>query len=116
MKAVSWESSPQLKNYLLYCEACKLNLKLLSLFVKNYKCKDDSSVRAKCASTSSIVGIVSNLILSLMKIVVGVISGSIAIVADAVNNIADAASSIITLVGFKLAAKPADKDKYKREC
>ena len=87
-----------------------MNLKLLSLFVKDYKCKDDARVRAKCASSASIVGIVSNIFLSLMKIVVGIISGSIAITADAVNNIADAASSIITLVGFRLAVKPADKE------
>lgn len=110
MKAASSEYSPRLKNYLLYCEADKLNLKLLSLFVKDYKKTDDSRVRAKCAATASIVGIVSNLLLSLMKLVIGIISGSIAISADAVNNIADAASSIITLVGFKLAAKPADKE------
>ncbi len=87
-----------------------MNLKLLSLFVKDYKDTSDPRVRAKCATVSSVVGIISNLALSLMKLVIGIISGSIAISADAVNNIADAASSIITLVGFKLAAKPADKE------
>lgn len=45
-----------------------------------------------------------------MKILVGLISGSIAIVADAVNNLADASSSLITLIGFKLAGMPEDKE------
>ena len=87
-----------------------MNLRLLSLFVKNYRDTDNSSVRAKCASAASGVGIASNALLSVMKLLIGIITGSIAITADAVNNIADAASSVITLIGFKLAAKPADKE------
>ena len=87
-----------------------MNLKLLSLFVKNYRDTASSTVRAKCASTASGVGIASNALLSVMKLVIGIITGSIAITADAVNNVADAASSVITLVGFRLASKPADKE------
>ncbi len=87
-----------------------MNLKLLSLFVKNYRDTASSTVRAKCASAASGVGIASNALLSVMKLVIGIITGSIAITADAVNNVADAASSVITLVGFKLASKPADKE------
>ncbi len=87
-----------------------MNLRLLSLFVKNYRDTASSAVRAKCASTASGVGIASNVLLSVMKLVIGIITGSIAITADAVNNVADAASSVITLVGFKLASKPADKE------
>ncbi len=87
-----------------------MNLKLLSLFVKNYRDTASAAVRAKCASAASGVGIASNALLSVMKLVVGIITGSIAITADAVNNVADAASSVITLVGFKLASKPADKE------
>lgn len=45
-----------------------------------------------------------------MKILVGIFSKSIAIIADGINNLADASSSIITLVGFRLAAAPEDKD------
>ena len=87
-----------------------MNLRLLSLFVKNYRDTNCADVRAKCASAASGVGIASNVLLSVMKLVIGIITGSIAITADAVNNVADAASSVITLVGFKLASKPADKE------
>lgn len=87
-----------------------MNLRLLSLFVRDYKNTSDARVRSKCASAASVIGILSNLVLSAMKVIIGMVAGSIAIIADAVNNIADAASSVITLVGFKLASKPADKE------
>lgn len=58
---------------------------------------------------TSIIGIVANVFLAAFKAVVGLLSGSIAIVLDAVNNLSDAASSVITIVGTKLAARPADK-------
>ncbi|MBR4950124.1 MAG: cation transporter [Clostridia bacterium] len=59
---------------------------------------------------SGMVGIFINLILSIMKIGIGLISGSISISADGLNNFSDAATSVITLIGFKLSSKPADKD------
>lgn len=58
---------------------------------------------------TSIVGIVANVFLAAFKAAIGVISGSIAITLDAVNNLSDAASSAITIVGTKLAGRPADK-------
>ncbi len=87
-----------------------MNLRLLSLFVKDCRNTDDSAIRSKCASAASLVGIFTNVFLSAIKLIIGIIAGSIAIVADAVNNVADAASSVITLVGFKLASKPADRE------
>ncbi len=87
-----------------------MNLKLLSLFVKDYRNTTDSCIRLKCASAASRIGIFSNVLLSVMKVVIGIAAGSIAIIADAVNNIADAASAVITLIGFKLASKPADRE------
>lgn len=87
-----------------------MNLKLLSLFVRDYKNTADARVRSRCASAASIIGILSNVVLSVMKVIIGILAGSIAIIADAVNNVADAASSVITLIGFKLASKPADKE------
>lgn len=87
-----------------------MNLRLLSLFVRNARNSGDPTVRSKCASAASTVGILSNVLLSVIKVVIGIAAGSIAIIADAVNNIADAASSVITLIGFKLASKPADKE------
>ena len=59
---------------------------------------------------TSILGIVGNGLLALFKVIVGLSSNSIAIIVDAVNNLADAASSVITIVGTKLAAKDPDKD------
>ncbi len=57
---------------------------------------------------TSIIGIVTNIVLSSFKVAVGIVSNSIAIILDAVNNLSDAASSIITIVGAKLAGKKPD--------
>ena len=51
-----------------------------------------------------------NLVLFVIKITIGLVSGAFSIIADAFNNLTDLGSSLITLLGFKLAAKPADKD------
>ena len=59
---------------------------------------------------SGIIGIILNICLFVMKLLVGIFSGSIAVIADAVNNLSDAANSIVTLIGFRLAGKPADKE------
>lgn len=87
-----------------------MNLKFLGLFVKNI---NDGSVqtRQKCGKAAGIIGIISNVILFAVKLIIGIACSSIAITADAINNIADAASSVVTLVGFKLSEKPAD-DKH----
>lgn len=87
-----------------------MNLKLLSLFVRGSDDVSNPDIRQKCAATASIIGIVSNLLLSVLKLTVGILSKSISITADAVNNLTDAASSVITLIGFRLSGKPADKE------
>ena len=66
--------------------------------------------RTRCGVVSGIVGIICNLLLAVVKIILAVISGSIAVAADAVNNLSDAGSSAVSLVSFKIAAKPADRD------
>lgn len=83
---------------------------LLKLFVKDYKNTNDKVVRAKYGTLSGIVGIISNLILCTIKILAGILSGSVSILADGINNLSDAGSSIVTLIGFKLSTKPADED------
>ena len=65
--------------------------------------------RDKIIIRTSIVGIVANVFLAAFKAIIGILTHSIAIVLDAVNNLSDAASSVITIVGTKLAGKPADK-------
>ena len=66
--------------------------------------------RAKTGKLSGGVGIVCNLLLFGLKLLVGIVSGAVSITADAMNNLSDATSSVVTLVGFKLAEKPADED------
>lgn len=70
----------------------------------------DNAVRAKTGKLSGTVGIICNVILCGLKMLVGFLSGSVSITADAMNNLSDATSSVVTLVGFRLAEKPADED------
>lgn len=83
---------------------------LLKLFVKDYKNTENSNVREKYGVFAGLVGIVVNIIIASAKLLIGTFSGSISITADAVNNFSDAGSSVITLIGFKMANKPADTD------
>ena len=82
---------------------------LLRIFVKNYADGTDSTVRSAVGALSGAVGILCNLLLFLGKLIVGVLTGSVSITADAMNNLSDASGSIVTLIGFKLADKPADE-------
>ena len=70
----------------------------------------DSAKRATLGKLSGLVGIVCNVCLAGSKLAVGKLAGSMSITADGLNNLSDAASSIVTLTGFKLAEKPADKE------
>ena len=83
---------------------------LISRFIKDYKNTADPVVRKRYGVLDSVVGIACNLILFLVKFVLGSISGSIAVTADAFNNLSDVGSSAVTLLGFKMAAKPADRE------
>jgi len=83
---------------------------ILRLFVKNSNDIECPTVRAACGTVAGVMGIVSNVLLFVMKLIVGIISGSISVIADAVNNLSDSASSVITLVGFKISQKPADDE------
>lgn len=87
-----------------------MNEFLFKKFIKNYDNVKDSGVRDSYGKMAGIVGIISNSLLCAMKILIGLISGSIAIVADGINNLADASSSLITLIGFRLAAMPEDEE------
>lgn len=83
---------------------------LVKLFIKDPENVSDMRVREKYGALSSIVGIICNILLFTLKYVMGTLSNSIAVVSDAFNNLSDSASCIVTLLGYKLAAKPADKD------
>jgi cation diffusion facilitator family transporter len=82
---------------------------LIKLFIKNKENVSDPTVRGKYAALSSGTGIFLNLLLFIGKLTVGILAASVAVIADAFNNLSDAGSSVITLIGFRLAAKPTDK-------
>ena len=81
---------------------------LSRLFVKDYGRINDPGVRTGYGVLAGVVGIVCNLVLCLGKAVVGLAAGSVSVVADAINNLSDASSNVVTLIGFKLASRPAD--------
>ena len=83
---------------------------LSRLFVKNYKDATNPTVRTAYGTMVSITGIILNLILFTSKFVVGTLFGAISIVGDAVNNLSDAGTQIISLISFRIAAKPADRE------
>lgn len=83
---------------------------LIKIFIKDYRNIKSPQVRAKYGTLSGCVGIAVNIILTVVKFIIGSITGSIAITGDALNNLSDAGSSAISLLGFKLSSKPADKE------
>ncbi len=83
---------------------------IMKAFVPGYGEKDEPQVRERSGKVAGIVGIATNLLLFVIKLVAGLVSGSVAVMADAVNNLTDSGSSIVMLVGFKLAGKPADEE------
>lgn len=82
---------------------------ILRIFVRDPKNTEDPAVRDKCGRVAGAVGIVTNFLLFLMKIIVGTVFHSVSVTADAVNNLTDSGSSVVTLIGFKMASKPADE-------
>lgn len=83
---------------------------LLRIFVKRHGETQDPAVRCAIGNLAGTVGIVCNALLFLGKLLAGLAVGSVSIVADALNNLTDASSSVITLLGFRLARRPADKN------
>jgi len=82
---------------------------ILRLFVRSAHRTEDPKVRADCGKVAGLVGIVTNLLLFGAKMLIGTLFHSVSITADAINNLTDSGSAIITMVGFKLAEKPADE-------
>lgn len=82
---------------------------LIKLFIKNPDDTGDETVRQQYGMLGGAVGIALNVVLFCIKLFAGLLSASVAIVADALNNLSDALSSVITLIGFKMSGKPADR-------
>ena len=82
---------------------------LLRIFVKDHRHPDSIQVRTAIGSLAGFVGICCNLLLFAGKLLAGLLAGSVSITADALNNLSDASGSIVTLIGFRMADKPADE-------
>ena len=83
---------------------------LLKLFIQMPQDGTNPEFRSACGKLAGAVGIVCNIILFCFKLLAGLLCGSVSVMADAVNNLADASSSVVTILGFKLAEKPADEE------
>ena len=83
---------------------------LLRRFVPDYQHSADPAVRNDIGRLAGIAGVVCNCLLFAVKLAVGLAAGSVSIVADGINNLTDTASSVVTLVGFWLARRPADRE------
>ena len=83
---------------------------LIHTFIKNYENTKDEHVRSSYGTLASIAGMCCNLILFALKFTAGTLCGSIAVVSDAFNNLSDCLSNIVSLFGYRLASKPADKE------
>jgi len=82
----------------------------LRLFVKDFENTDDPAVHTAIGKIAGLTGVGCNVLLFIGKLLAGLLTGAISIVADAVNNLSDAASSVVTLIGFHLAQRPADRE------
>ena len=83
---------------------------LIRRFVKDYENTENGEVRAAYGTLGSCVGIGVNVLLALMKFLMGILTGSVAVTADAANNLSDAAGSIVALVSTRVARKPVDAE------
>ena len=83
---------------------------LIRLFIRDHHNTEDPVVRRAYGTLLSGLGIALNILLSALKLAAGLLSGSIAVVADGINNLSDAASSVITMIGFRLSGKAGDEE------
>ncbi len=83
---------------------------LLKLFVNDYHKKEDIKVREKTGFLASVIGLVTNFIIFISKIIIGFLLGLYSIVSDSVNNLSDFGNNLLSIYGVKVSAKPADKE------
>ena len=82
---------------------------LEKIFIKDHNNLENEKVRTKYGILAGVFGICTNILLTGIKIIFGILASSISIIADAINNLTDAASSILTVIGFKISSKPPDE-------
>lgn len=83
---------------------------MLNKIIKDYNCPQKPEVRIRVGRFAGFVGIFSNLFLFVIKLTIGLITMSISVIADSLNNLSDCGSNILTVVGYTISGKPADKD------
>ena len=83
---------------------------MLEKLIKDYKNPQNPAVRVRVGRFAGFVGIVANVLLFGIKLAFGLIFGSISIIADSLNNLSDSGSNALTVVGYTISGKPADKD------
>lgn len=83
---------------------------MIERLIKDYAHPERPEVRVRVGRFAGIVGIILNALLFMVKLVVGLISGSASVIADSMNNLTDAGSNVLTVVGYAVTGKPADKD------
>lgn len=83
---------------------------MIEKLIKNYHDKENTEVRVRIGRFAGFVGIFANIVLFAVKLVFGLLFGSISIIADSLNNLSDSGSNILTVVGYTISGKPADKD------
>ncbi len=83
---------------------------LRRIFVKDYINVGDAKVRTAHGQLASFFGVITNILLFAAKLVFGLLASSISIIADSINNLSDTGNSFVALIGFKISAKPADKE------
>ncbi len=83
---------------------------ILHILERRHGSLETGTARAACGRAAGAIGIGCNVLLFAAKLLIGLLSGSVSITADAVNNLTDASGSVLTLLGFRLAEKPADAD------
>lgn len=81
---------------------------LIRLFLKDEYSEKSPKYRLACGKIAGLIGIFSNILLFILKIIAGLLTKSMSLIADSLNNLSDASSSIINFIGFKLSSKPAD--------
>lgn len=83
---------------------------MINKIIKDYNQPQKPEVRVRVGRFAGIVGIIANLLLFSAKLVFGLMFKSISIIADSLNNLSDSGSNVITVVGYTMSGKPADKD------
>ena len=85
-------------------------MRLAQRLIRPGESPSDQPVRKRLGTFASAVGVGTNILLSLTKVIIGTLTGSLAVTADAVNNLSDAAGSIVSLISVRVAQKPIDRE------